>query len=54
MEQTKQSSLFIVHVHAHVLPECIDQFKGAPIENARQSLTEPVNRTEPKESQDEV
>ena len=35
------SSMLIVHVHVHVLPEYVEQFKAATIENARQSLSEP-------------
>ena len=33
--------MFIVHVHVHVKPELIDDFKLASIENARNSLQEP-------------
>jgi quinol monooxygenase YgiN len=33
--------MLIVHVHVRVKPDCIDAFKDATIENARQSLKEP-------------
>ena len=33
--------MFIVHVHVHVKPELIDDFKQASIENARNSVQEP-------------
>jgi len=33
--------MLIVHVHVRVKPDCIDAFKEATIENARQSLKEP-------------
>lgn len=33
--------MHIVHVHARVKPECIDAFRQATIENARQSVQEP-------------
>ena len=33
--------MLIVHVHVHVKPEFVDEFKWATIENARQSLMEP-------------
>lgn len=33
--------MLIVHVHVHVLPEQIEAFKVASLENARQSLEEP-------------
>ena len=33
--------MLIVHVHVHVKPECIDAFKAATIENARNSIQEP-------------
>jgi quinol monooxygenase YgiN len=34
-------SLIVVHVHAHVLPDAIEAFRAASIENARASLREP-------------
>jgi len=33
--------VLIVHVHVRVKPEFIEAFKGASIENARQSVQEP-------------
>ncbi len=33
--------MIIVHVHAHVKPESVEDFKQASIENARQSVQEP-------------
>jgi quinol monooxygenase YgiN len=33
--------MLILHVHVKVKPECIDAFKEATIENARQSIREP-------------
>ncbi|MCX7827140.1 MAG: antibiotic biosynthesis monooxygenase [Verrucomicrobiae bacterium] len=33
--------MLIVHVHVHVKPECVEAFKQASIENARNSLQEP-------------
>ncbi len=33
--------MLIVHVHVHVKPECVETFKSATLENARQSVREP-------------
>jgi quinol monooxygenase YgiN len=33
--------MLVVHVHVKVKPDCINAFKEATIENARQSLKEP-------------
>jgi quinol monooxygenase YgiN len=33
--------MLVVHVHVHVKPESIEAFKGATLENARQSVQEP-------------
>ena len=33
--------MFIVHVHVHVKPECVEQFRRATLENARNSIAEP-------------
>jgi autoinducer 2-degrading protein len=33
--------MFIVHVHVHVKPEFIEDFKKATLENARNSVQEP-------------
>ena len=32
--------MLIVHVHVHVKPECVEAFRAATIENARQSVQE--------------
>jgi len=33
--------MHIVHVHVQVKPDCVDAFKAATIENARNSVQEP-------------
>ena len=33
--------MLIVHVHVHVKPECVEAFKAASLDNARQSVCEP-------------
>src|SRR5438034_6100112 len=33
--------MLIVHVHVHVKSECLERFRQATIENARQSVREP-------------
>ena len=33
--------MFIVHVQVHVKPECVDAFKEATLDNARNSVGEP-------------
>jgi autoinducer 2-degrading protein len=33
--------MLVVHVHVHVKPECVEAFKTATLENARQSIREP-------------
>ena len=33
--------MFIVHVHVHVKPEFMEQFRQATLENARNSIQEP-------------
>ena len=33
--------MLIVHVHVQVKPDCIEAFKAASLENARQSVREP-------------
>lgn len=46
--------MFIVHVSVNVLPEQIDDFKTATIENARNSLQEPgVARFDVVQQQDD-
>jgi len=32
--------MFVVHVHVQVKPECVEAFKAATLENARQSILE--------------
>jgi len=34
-------AMLIVHVHVHVKPECVEAFRQATVENARQSVQEP-------------
>jgi autoinducer 2-degrading protein len=34
-------SLIIVHVHAHVLPDAVEAFRAASLENATESVREP-------------
>jgi len=33
--------MHIVHVHVHIKPECVDDFRQATLVNARHSLQEP-------------
>jgi autoinducer 2-degrading protein len=33
--------MFVVHVHAHVKPDCVTAFREATLENARNSVQEP-------------
>ncbi len=33
--------MLVVHVHVHVKPESVEQFKAASLENARASVQEP-------------
>jgi quinol monooxygenase YgiN len=33
--------MLIVHVHVHVKPDCVEAFKRACVENARESAKEP-------------
>jgi (4S)-4-hydroxy-5-phosphonooxypentane-2,3-dione isomerase len=33
--------MLVVHVHARVKPDCVEPFKQATLENARQSIQEP-------------
>lgn len=33
--------MLVVCVHVHVKPECVEAFKAASVENARQSVQEP-------------
>ena len=34
-------SMLVVHVQVHLRPECVEAFKAATLENARQSILEP-------------
>jgi (4S)-4-hydroxy-5-phosphonooxypentane-2,3-dione isomerase len=54
VEGTPTPLMLIVHVHTHVLPECVDRFKEATSKNARQSLNEPgVARFDVVQQQDD-
>ena len=54
MEDSSVSPMLIVHVHVHVLPEWVEPFKAATIENARRSLDEPgVARFDVVQQQDD-
>jgi len=33
--------MFVIHVHIHVKPECVEAFKQATVANARESRREP-------------
>lgn len=33
--------MLVVHVHVHVLPDCVDAFVAATLDNARHSVCEP-------------
>jgi (4S)-4-hydroxy-5-phosphonooxypentane-2,3-dione isomerase len=33
--------MLVVHVHVHVKPECVEAFKQASLDNARNSVKEP-------------
>jgi quinol monooxygenase YgiN len=35
------SAMFIVHVHVHVKPDCVESFKAATLANARATVQEP-------------
>ena len=46
--------MFIVHVHVHVKPDCVEAFKTATLANARESLKEPgVARFDVLQQQDD-
>ena len=46
--------MLIVHVHAHVKPDCVETFKRACIENASASIKEPgVARFDVVQQQDD-
>ena len=47
--------MFIVHVHVHVRPECLDEFRQATVENARSSVQEPgISRFDVVQQQDDA
>ena len=47
--------MFIVHVHVHVKPECVDDFRQATVENARSSVQEPgIARFDVVQQQDDA
>lgn len=47
--------MFIVHVHVHVKPECVEAFKLATLANAWESLKEPgVARFDVVQQQDDT
>lgn len=46
--------MLIVNVHVHVRPECVDAFRSATLENARNSVREPgVARFDVLQQQDD-
>jgi quinol monooxygenase YgiN len=48
------TKVFIVHVHVHVKPECVDEFRVATLENAQNSVREPgVARFDVLQQQDD-
>jgi quinol monooxygenase YgiN len=47
--------MLVVHVHVHVKPESVEAFKGASLENARQSIREPgIARFDVLQQQDDA
>ena len=47
--------MLIVHVHVHVKPECVDDFRQATVENARSSVQEPgIARFDVVQQQDDA
>jgi len=47
--------MIIVHVHVHVKPECVDDFRQATVENARSSVQEPgIARFDVVQQQDDA
>jgi autoinducer 2-degrading protein len=50
----KKGTMLIVHVHVHVKPESVEQFKAASIANARESIKEPgITRFDIVQQQDD-
>jgi len=46
--------MLVVHVHARVKPECVEQFKSATLDNARASRKEPgIARFDVAQQQDD-
>ena len=46
--------MLIVHVHVHVKPDCVDAFRAASVENARNSVREPgIARFDVMQQQDD-
>jgi autoinducer 2-degrading protein len=46
--------MLIVHIHVHVKPECVEEFKQATVANARESRREPgIARFECLQQQDD-
>src|SRR5947207_11565684 len=46
--------MLVVHVHIHVKPECVEDFKRASLANARESLKEPgIARFDVAQQQDD-
>ena len=46
--------MFIVHVHVHVKPDCVEAFQEATLQNSRNSLQEPgITRFDVVQQQDD-
>lgn len=46
--------MLVVHIHAHVKPECVEAFKAATLLNARASVKEPgIARFDVAQQQDD-
>jgi (4S)-4-hydroxy-5-phosphonooxypentane-2,3-dione isomerase len=46
--------MLVVHVHVHVKPECVEDFKKASLENAENSVKEPgIARFDVAQSQED-
>ena len=51
----RKESMLIVHVHVRVKPECVEAFKQASLENARDSVREPgIARFDVVQQQDDL
>ena len=54
-EPPRKESMLVVHVHVHVKPECVEAFKQASLENARDSVREPgIARFDVVQQQDDL